>query len=442
MLLCNTIVYKPQGNDRHKHIMSIADEFPLVEANPNDHSRMPSSELPEAENTLFDDPAEEEKAQTVWGWIAEVGLLEPSVRLGTHILAIILVFAVIAGMRQFYFATQTVEIELPQRAVLAASSQTEATPPAEEENGPESLNLPAFQESDPFAGGIRRFALLQTAIPKRPRVDVEIYIVQPGDTVFGIAEKYNLRPETIFWGNRETLNDDPHNLYPGQELYILPVDGVYHKWSAGENFQKVAEFYGVDPQAIVEYPGNRLDVYAFDMDNPNLEPGQRLIIPGGKREFVNWGPPIITRSDPAVASTYGPGFCGQVYDGAVGSATFVWPTTATYLSGYDYSPASNHYGIDIAGDTGNPVFAVDAGVVVYAGWSNYGYGSLIVLDHGTGWQSLYAHLSGIYVSCGQSVFQGTSIGAVGNTGNSSGSHLHFELIYSGAKVNPWDFISP
>jgi murein DD-endopeptidase MepM/ murein hydrolase activator NlpD len=78
--------------------------------------------------------------------------------------------------------------------------------------------------------------------------------------------------------------------------------------------------------------------------------------------------------------------------------------------------------------------------VVYAGYSYYGYGNLVVIDHGNGWQSLYAHLNDIYVVCGQSIYQGTTIASLGNTGNSSGSHLHFELIYGSAKVNPWDFL--
>jgi murein DD-endopeptidase MepM/ murein hydrolase activator NlpD len=167
-----------------------------------------------------------------------------------------------------------------------------------------------------------------------------------------------------------------------------------------------------------------------------------LIVPGGTREFVNFGPPLIPRDNPAVASTYGPGHCGSILDGAIGNGTFVWPTTATYLSGYDYNPAANHPGIDIAGDTGNPIYSVDAGVIVYSGWSNFGYGYLVAIDHGNGWQSLYAHMDAIYVSCGQSVFQGTGIGTVGNTGNSSGSHLHFELLYGSAKVNPWNYMSP
>jgi murein DD-endopeptidase MepM/ murein hydrolase activator NlpD len=82
-------------------------------------------------------------------------------------------------------------------------------------------------------------------------------------------------------------------------------------------------------------------------------------------------------------------------------------------------------------------------VVVYAGWNDWGYGYMIVLDHGNGWQTLYAHLSGINVGCGQGVRQGRVIGAVGSTGNSTGAHLHFEMQSDQyGKVNPLNFVSP
>lgn len=128
---------------------------------------------------------------------------------------------------------------------------------------------------------------------------------------------------------------------------------------------------------------------------------------------------------------YDYGWCGW-------RRTFLWPTTERFISGYHFS--SVHPAIDIGGAEGNPIYAVDAGVVVYSGWSDYGYGYLIVLDHGTGWQSAYAHLSAIAVTCGQSVYQGGYIGALGTTGNSSGLHLHFELSINGAKVNPINYL--
>ncbi|HQK42015.1 MAG TPA: M23 family metallopeptidase [Anaerolineaceae bacterium] len=97
--------------------------------------------------------------------------------------------------------------------------------------------------------------------------------------------------------------------------------------------------------------------------------------------------------------------------------------------------------MDIHGEIGEPVFASDNGVVVYAGWNDWGYGEMIVIDHGQGWQTLYAHLSTVDVTCGQEVYQGDTIGTVGTTGNSSGPHLHFELRSDDyGRVNPWDFL--
>lgn len=317
------------------------------------------------------------------------------------------------------------------------------TSPSEKEQAWSPSGLPSYSASTTRQrSGIQRRALLDTRIPERARVEVISYEVEQGDNLFGIAEKYNLKPETILWGNFGLLQDNPQSLQPGQELNILPVNGTYYQWQEGDSLNKVADFFGVKPKAILEYPGNDFDLASVDLESPEIEPGKWLIVPGGKRALKDWGPPAITRQNPASASYYGSGSCGSIYEGAVGTGTFVWPTTATSLSGYDYHPTI-HPAIDIAGAVGNAVFASDSGVVVYAGWSEYGYGYLIVLDHGTGWQSAYAHLSAVGVTCGQSVAQGTRIGAVGNSGNSTGSHLHFELRHNSyGKVNPWNFVSP
>ena len=304
----------------------------------------------------------------------------------------------------------------------------------------EVLAMPSFDRVETALNrGIHRAAVIHTTIPTRSRVEVLTYKVEQGDSLFAIADNFGLMPETILWGNFDTLRDNPHTLQPGQELNILPVNGTYHEWREGESLFRVAEYYGVDPLEIVQYPGNNLDIYDFDLDNPAFKVGQMLIVPGGERELVDYGPPAITRNNPAIASTYGPGHCGTIYIGAVGVGYFLWPTTERWLSGYPYNP-NIHPAIDIAGILGNAVWASDNGVVVYSGWSNYGYGNMVVIDHGNGWQTLYAHLNTINVGCGQSVNQGELIGGLGSTGNSSGPHLHFEMIYSGAKVNPMDFL--
>ena len=372
----------------------------------------------------------------VKGTLEQTELGDPLLKAVTLVGVVVLVGLVIFGVNNLY-------IQGPQPGeepiVLADLEPTPTAAGLESGFGGE-VTLPNFQTSSSQFGGVKRAAMLHTSIPTRPRVEVITYPVEAGDSVFQIAEKFSLKPETILWGNYDTLADNPHRLRPGQELNILPVDGTYHEWRKGESFTRVAEYYGVEPMAIVEWPGNPLNIYNFDPENPQIEPGTMLIVPGGRRELVDYGPPAITRNNPAIAATYGPGHCGTIYQGAVGVGVFLWPTTERWISGYDYSPGANHPAIDIAGSIGNPVWAADNGVVVYAGWSNYGYGNLIVVDHGNGWQTLYAHLNSIGVGCGQSVNQGQAIGGLGSTGNSSGAHLHFEMIYSGSKVNPWNFL--
>jgi murein DD-endopeptidase MepM/ murein hydrolase activator NlpD len=265
------------------------------------------------------------------------------------------------------------------------------------------------------------------------------YQVQQGDTLFGISEKFGLKPESVFWGNWYELQEDPHLLEPGQELNILPVDGVLHRWSEGEVLTAVASFYGVTAQDIIDWPGNDLDLQ-LDPANVDLETGTELIVPGGRRELPSWQMIRITRANPAVASILGPGACGAVSNGPIGDGVFGWPTSSTWISGYNYIPGV-HEAIDIGGDVGYGIFASDDGVVVYSGWNDWGYGYVIVLDHGNGWQTLYAHLSQINVGCGQAVYQGNVIGGMGCTGNCSGTHLHFEMrsdLYG--RVNPLNFL--
>ncbi|HXF83856.1 MAG TPA: M23 family metallopeptidase [Anaerolineales bacterium] len=359
-----------------------------------------------------------------------IGLGESLLRLGTAVLSVLMVGGAIWLLQLFYTRSAQAEGEISAPITESAPvvERIEATPQAEVES----------------FGGIPRLAQERTIIPSRPRLEVIKYTVVEGDTIFGIAEKFGLKPETILWGNYFTLLDNPHALQPGQELNILPVDGTYHQWQAGEGLNGVARYYGVKPEDIINFPANGLDPATIgDYSNPNIPPGKWLVVPGGRREFVSWSAPLgVTRENPATARVLGPGACEPVSGGAVGFGTFIWPSNKHYLSGFDYSPSTNHWGIDIAGNEGEAVYATDAGVIVYAGWNNYGYGNMIMVDHGNNFQSLYAHLSAIHVVCGQSVGQGDVIGAIGNTGRSSGAHLHFEIRALSSYVNPWDVLPP
>jgi LysM repeat protein len=368
----------------------------------------------------------------VWLKIGRLTLREPILRFAGH-LALLAVIAVGVWAARIGLGTLPVDADpgIEQSTEFNAPTPTPVPQVT-------SADLPEYIAGGLIGGGISRSVDLHTVFPSRPRLDMIQYVVQQGDTLFGIAEKFGLEPESVLWGNFDVLQDDPHRLKPGQELSIPPIDGTIYVWHEGDGLNGVADFFHVAAQEIIDWPGNQIDP-SIDLANPQIDPGTMLMIPGGTREIVTWSAPRITRANPAVARVLGPGACGSIYDGPIGLGVFVWPTASTFLSGYNYS--SIHPAIDIAGSTGNAIFASDNGVVVYSGWNDWGYGYVIVLDHGNGWQTLYAHLSQINVGCGQAVFQSQVIGAMGSTGNSSGSHLHFEMMHDEyGKVNPWNFL--
>ncbi len=291
------------------------------------------------------------------------------------------------------------------------------------------IELPAIKHN-PSDADISRLSTLNTIFPDRPRMDVVQYTVKPGDSVFGIAELFNLEPETVLWGNYEVLNDDPHLLKPGQSLNLLPVDGTYYQWQQGDTIEELGELFGVDPREIVDWPGNKLNPIELE-----IEEGHWLVIPNGRRTFQQWFVPTIARGSAGVGRTYGPGGCsGDYSSGLVGTGGFIWPTTSYIVSGNDYW--SGHLAIDIGVPVGAPIFAADSGVVVFAGWAYGGYGNMVMIDHGNGWQTLYAHLNQVNVGCGQNVIRESTIAGAGSTGNSTGPHLHFETRYLGGFVNP------
>jgi murein DD-endopeptidase MepM/ murein hydrolase activator NlpD len=307
------------------------------------------------------------------------------------------------------------------------SIQTEQPTSAVDLSG---VSLPGFFKGIVGDAIVRRTSM-HTNIPTRSRTDVIEYSVATGDSVFGIAKSFNLKPETILWANYDQLNDSPDMLDPGMTLNVPPVDGVFYQWQEGDTLESVAGKFEASVDDILSWEGNN-----FDLTNPQVQPDQWIMVPNGHREFKQWVVPTIARANSGVSkSVLGPGACEGSYDGAYGSGAFAWPTGNHTLSGNDYW--SGHLGIDIAGAVGDSVFASDAGVVVFAGWSNGGYGNMVMIDHGNGYQSLYAHLNSVSARCGQSVGTGSYIGALGSTGNSTGPHLHFEVRYLGGFINPW-----
>lgn len=294
-----------------------------------------------------------------------------------------------------------------------------------------SHEVPEFQVSD-SGGAITRLTDVHTIIPERERANLTTYEVEVGDSVFTIAKQFNIKPETVLWANSDILDDNPNMLSVGQQLTIPAVDGVMYKWKSSDTIEGVASKFDADPDAILTWPDNNLD-----MANPKISSGTVVMIPGGSRELKTWVVPTMWRANAGASRNIQTG-CDTSGGTAFGTGSFVWPTVNRSISGNDYW--SGHLGIDIAAATGAPVYAADGGVVVYSGSISGGYGLMVMIDHGNGFHTLYAHLSQLVARCGSNVAQGQTIAYSGSTGNSTGPHLHFEIRYGGAFVNPWDYL--
>lgn len=340
-------------------------------------------------------------------------------------------FNIISWTITFILVSGILSFGLWYRGTISAAALAPEPTSQPEETIPQVTLPESESQAEGGFASITRGIQLKTNMPERPRYNVENYTVARGDSVFAIAKNFDLEPETVLWANYDVMQDDPHNLKPGMELTIPPTNGIYYQWKDGDTLDAVANEYKASVDDILGWPGNDID-----LTNPKVNPGSWVMIPGGQREFVQWLIPTIATGSSGTSNISGNACPG----GAVGSGAFVWPADNHYLSGNDYW--SGHLGIDIAAGEGAPVYAADSGVVTMAqGGDNYGYGNVIQIDHGNGYSTLYAHLSNIGVSVCQSVYAGEWIGAAGSTGNSTGSHLHFEVRQGGGFINPW-FVLP
>lgn len=285
---------------------------------------------------------------------------------------------------------------------------------------------PSSDESE----GIDRDIQLFTNIPADlPRYEPIRYTVERGDAMSKIAEKFGVTTESILYNNKDVLDDDPHGLKPGMVLVIPPVDGILYDWQAGDTIDQVASEFKTTSEDILDFPGNDVD-----LANPNFQPGTLVMVSGGSRPLKDWS--SLVWSQTSAAGSAGSA-CGG---GRPGSGSFIWPVAGEphTISGNNYS--AGHLAVDMTGLEGDVVLAADHGMVTFAGWSEYGYGNMVQIDHGNGYVTLYAHLTAVFVKMCQPVAQGSQIGTVGNTGNSFGAHLHFEIRSNGASVNPLGYV--
>lgn len=240
--------------------------------------------------------------------------------------------------------------------------------------------------------------------------DIIIYVVRKGDTVASIAKLFKVTDNTILWANDlkkgEKLKED-------ETLIILPVSGVKHIVLKGQTIKGIAKMYKVDPADIFSF--NNLD------EDAKLAIGDELIVPGAEIQIET-----ISPKKPSVSNT------NQYADsGKSSGGYYIRPLKC----GIQTQGKHDKYAVDLAcGKIGTPIYAAASGKVIFAkyGW-NGAYGNLIIIAHPNGTQTFYAHQSKFAVSAGDQVSQGQVIGYVGNTGRSTGPHLHFEV--RGAK-NP------
>ena len=255
-----------------------------------------------------------------------------------------------------------------------------------------------------------------TSRPKKDRREVTTYVVQSGDNVSVIAARFGVTPDSVIWANGK-LEENPDALAVGQTLYIPPVSGVLHKVAKGETIQTIAARFKAQPDALLNDPFNQ-SIHDFKSAPPVLSVDAWIMVPGGSK-------PIVVRQ---IAR----GNVSAPSNALKGSWSFQWPTSAC-ISQYFWG---RHPGIDLANSQGTQVVAADAGFVEVVGWDNSGYGNMILINHGNGALTRYAHLSAFAVQAGQSVQKGQIVGRIGNTGRSTGPHLHFEIIVNGVHRNP------
>jgi murein DD-endopeptidase MepM/ murein hydrolase activator NlpD len=261
------------------------------------------------------------------------------------------------------------------------------------------------------------------------------YTVRRGDSLTGIAHRFGVSVKTIWWANDLGPKKPFRN---GITLTIPPVDGVVVKVAEGDTLDSVAAQYEVDPQAIYALNG---------LQDSVLVSGQTLVLPGAVGTSIPFTtapktkPPVVSHPS---TSGGGGGLPSVKPPDTYGGGKFGWPVVGgnNYISQYFHA---GHYAIDIAADYGSKVVAAASGTVIFAGWKANGGGYQVWIGHGSGLFTTYNHMSAITVGIGEQVGRGQAVGRVGQTGNATGPHLHFEVWKGpvwdgGTRVNPLGYL--
>ncbi len=245
---------------------------------------------------------------------------------------------------------------------------------------------------------------------------IVVYTVQSGDTISEIAERYGISTNTIRWANGIKKGD---TVREGQELVLLPITGIQVEIKKGDSISTIATRYAGDAEEIANY--NNLDL------DESLVAGEKIIIPDGElgAELTKTAEVSEKKTEKKSVTKKETPSSGTVAKKSELESYFIRPVNGV-VSQKKHGP---HEATDVANKVGTSVVAMADGVVMISkssGW-NGGYGQYIVIRHPNKTQTLYAHLSANDVVAGQSVTQGQKIGELGNTGRSTGPHLHFEV---------------
>lgn len=281
--------------------------------------------------------------------------------------------------------------------------------------------------------------------------DATRYIVRPGDTLLTVALETGIDPEEVGCLVRPDFRPS-EPLVIGDALQALPAGTLCHRVAAGgETVEQIAARYGPAADNLLREPWNRLAAVA----GLPLDEGRYVRVPlgdewqgeasesgrNGSSPFVTWmlGLPANTPVQQALGTggvRRPVGMSPVPADWPYGTGHFEWPAYGFLTQGYRY----DHRAIDIAATWGDPVTAADRGVVIRAGWNFQGYGQFVVIDHNIDYVSLYAHMDALFVREGDVVAKGQVLGTVGDTGNSTGPHLHFEIRDFGRLTNPLELL--
>ncbi|MFH1366981.1 MAG: peptidoglycan DD-metalloendopeptidase family protein [Patescibacteria group bacterium] len=262
--------------------------------------------------------------------------------------------------------------------------------------------------------------LPDTSLTGQPRENIESYQVKGGDTISTIAGQFGISTNTILWANSLNSTD---LIKPGQTLTIPPVSGVLYKIQKGDTVASLAKKYKADEKNILEY--NQL------ADASAIEVGDQIMIPGGEIEPPPPAPKKTTSGFASIFSGNAPP-SARVSEGS----RLLWPTPSHKINQYY---RWGHQAIDIDGNYSSPIYAAEDGTAEKVGQGT-GYGNVIIISHGGGKKTVYAHLSKFFIKQGQAVSKGQTIGMMGCTGWCTGTHLHFEVVISGSKVNPLSYL--